>query len=79
MANVPTNYSAAVVSGSASITGSYAGFTTLTAGTFTGLKDGNGGALATGANVIAFAAGVNVPLNVTSASISSGVVLFYHP
>ena len=77
MANVPSNFSAAVLSGSASITGSFAGFTTLTAGTFTGLKDGIGSNLATGTNSIAFSAGVNVPLSVTSASISSGVVLLY--
>ena len=77
MANVPSNFSAAVISGSASITGSFAGFTTLTAGTFTGLKDGNGTTLANGSSAIAFAAGVNVPLSVTSASISSGVVLLY--
>ena len=77
MANVPSNFSAAVLSGSASITGSFAGFTTLTAGTFTGLKDGNGTPLATGTNTITFSAGANVPLSVTSASISSGVVLLY--
>ena len=77
MANIPSNFSAAVISGSASITGSFAGFTTLTAGTFTGLKDGIGATIANGTGNIAFSAGVNVPLNVTSASISSGVVLLY--
>jgi len=75
MANVPSNFSAALISGSASISGSFAGFTTLTAGTFTGLKDGNGGSVV--GNGIAFPAGVTVPLSVTSASISSGVVLLY--
>jgi hypothetical protein len=77
MANVPSNFSAAIISGSASITGSFAGFTTLTAGAFTGLKDGNGGNLVSNGNSIAFSAGANVPLTVTSASISSGVVLLY--
>jgi len=77
MANVPSNFSAAVISGSASVSGSFAGFTTLTAGTFTGLKDGIGSALASGTNSIAFSAGVTVPLTITSASISSGVVLLY--
>jgi len=77
MANVPSNFSAAVISGSASVSGSFAGFTTLTAGTFTGLKDGNGAALASGTNSIAFSAGVTVPLTITSASISSGVVFLY--
>jgi len=77
MANVPSNFNAAIVSGSTSITGSFSGFTTLTAGTFTGLKDGNDGSLIAAGSSIAFPAGANVPLTVTSASISSGVVLLY--
>ena len=78
MANVPSNFSAAIISGSASITGSFAGFTTLTAGAFTGLKDGNDGVLAANGSSLSFSAGTNVPLTVTSASISSGAVLFYN-
>jgi hypothetical protein len=78
MANIPSNFGAAVVSGSGSITGSYSGFTVVAATTFTGLKDGNGGALAATASPLTFAAGTNVPLTITSASISTGAVLFYN-
>jgi hypothetical protein len=78
MANIPSNFTAAVVSGSGSITGSYSGFTVVSATTFTGLKDGNNGILATNGSSLSFSAGTNVPLTVTSASISSGAVLFYN-
>ena len=78
MANIPSNFGAGVVSGSGSITGSYSGFTVVAATTFTGLKDGNGGALAATASPLTFAAGTNVPLTITSASISTGAVLFYN-
>jgi hypothetical protein len=78
MANIPSNFGAAVVSGSGSITGSYSGFTVVAATVFTGLKDGNNGTLATNGSSLSFPAGTNVPLTVTSASISSGAVLFYN-
>ena len=78
MANIPSNFAATVVSGSGSITGSYSGFTVVTAAVFTGLKDGNDVVLAANGSSLSFSAGTNVPLTVTSASISSGAVLFYN-
>jgi len=42
MATIPVNPAAALLSGSASITGSFAGFSVAQAVTFTGLKDANG-------------------------------------
>ena len=78
MANIPSNFGASVVSGSGSITGSYSGFTAVAATTFTGLKDGNDNTLAAAASPLTFAAGTNVPLTITSASISTGAVLFYN-
>jgi hypothetical protein len=77
MANIPSNFGAAVVSGSGSITGSYSGFTVVAATVFTGLKDGNNSTLAATASPLSFSAGTNIPLTITSASISSGAVLFY--
>lgn len=77
MANLPSNFTALSISGSSSATGSFAGFTTLTAGSFTGLKDGSGNNLVSSSSSIAFSAGVTVPLSITSASISSGVVFLY--
>jgi hypothetical protein len=75
MANLPVNPSAALLSGSASISGSFAGFSVAQAVTFTGLKDSNG------TNVVGsgltFPTGVTIPLFVTSASISSGAILLY--
>ena len=76
MANVPVNAMAVAISGSGSVTGSYAGFTTTQATTFTGLKDSRDNDLAAGGAMI-FSAGSTVPLYVTSASISSGAVIFY--
>lgn len=77
MANIPANGYATVISGSGSITGSYAGFTVTTTTVFTGLKDGNGTSLATGAAPLTFTNTQTIPLFVTSASISSGAALFY--
>lgn len=77
MANIPSNTAVSVVSGSGTITGSFSGFTIAQAVTFTGLKDVNGNALATAAAPLTFASGVTIPVYVTSASISSGAVLFY--
>ena len=78
MANVPSNFSATVVSGSGSITGSFYGFTVAQAATFTGLKDGYSSVLATNSSTLVFPAGTNVPLTITSASISAGAVIFYN-
>jgi hypothetical protein len=78
MANIPSNFTAAAISGSGSITGSYSGFTVVASTVFTGLKDGNNNTLAASGSSLSFSAGTNVPLTVTSASISSGAVLFYN-
>jgi len=77
MANIPANPTALVVSGSGGATGSFTGFTVAQQVTFTGLKDAQGSVLATGTAPLTFASGVTVPLFVTSASISSGAIIFY--
>jgi hypothetical protein len=75
MANIPAN-STGIVS-TTSITGSFGGFTVVSgSATFTGLKDANNNSLATTNWIIP--AGTTVPLIVTSASLSSGAVLFYY-
>jgi hypothetical protein len=72
MANIPANSIA--VKATASITGSYAGFTvSSTAITFSALKDASGGDLGS----ITFPAGATVPLFVTSASFTGGPAIFY--
>jgi hypothetical protein len=75
MANIPSNPYASLLSGSGSITGSFAGFSVAQAVTFTALKDANG------TNVVGsgltFPTGVTIPLFVTSASISAGAILLY--
>jgi hypothetical protein len=74
MANIPVN-STGILS-TTSVTGSYGGFTVVSgSATFTGLKDASGRELTTTDWVIP--AGVTVPLYVTSASLSSGAVIFY--
>jgi hypothetical protein len=74
MANIPVNATGIV--STTSITGSYAGFTVVSgSATFTGLKDANNVELTTTDWVIP--AGFTVPIYVTSASLSSGAVLFY--
>jgi hypothetical protein len=75
MATIPVNPSAVLLSGSASIIGSFAGFSVAQAVTFTGLKDSNGTNLA--GSGLTFASGVTIPLFITSASISSGAILLY--
>ena len=75
MASIPVNASATLLSGSASMTGSFAGFSVAQAVTFTGLKDANGVNIA--GSGLTFPSGVTIPIYVTSASISSGAVLFY--
>jgi len=76
MANIPVNAIGTLLSGSASVTGSFAGFTVAQAVTFTGLKDANGNSLA-GSGGLTFASGFTVPLFVTSASISAGAIILY--
>jgi len=74
MANIPVN-STGIVS-TTSITGSFGGFTVVSgSATFTGLKDANNNSLASTNWIIP--SGTTVPLIVTSASLSSGAVLFY--
>jgi hypothetical protein len=75
MATIPVNPAAALLSGSASITGSFAGFSVAQAVTFTGLKDANGTNVA--GSGLTFASGATIPLFVTSASISAGAILLY--
>ncbi len=73
MANIPVNATAILATGPTSVTGSFAGFTVLSDTTFSGLIDANGGFIPS----ISFFALQTIPLFVTSASISSGDVLFY--
>ena len=74
MANLPIN-STGIVS-TTSITGSFGGFTVVSgSATFTGLKDANNTNLASTNWIIP--AGTTIPIFVTSASLSSGAVLFY--
>jgi len=74
MPNLPANASGIVTT--TSIEGGFAGFTVVSgSATFTGLKDAYGAELATTNWVIP--AGTTVPIYVTSASLSSGAVLFY--
>ena len=75
MANIPYNAYASLVKDNGSITGSFGGFTAISQSVFTGLRDGSGGAVISSAIIVA--AGTTVPLFTTSASISSGAVLFY--
>jgi len=74
MANIPVNATAILATGPTSVTGSFAGFTVVTDATFTGLRDANGGLITFTAPITALQ---TVPLFVTSASISSGDVIFY--
>ena len=74
MANLPVNPSGIV--STTSVTGSYAGFTVVSgSATFIGVKDANGATLTTPWVV---PAGFTVPIYITSASLSSGAVLFYN-
>jgi hypothetical protein len=76
MATIPVNPTATLLSGSASVTGSFAGFTVAQAVTFTGLKDASGTELA--GSRITFSSGATIPLYITSASISAGAILLYN-
>lgn len=74
MANIPVNATGIV--STTSVTGSYAGFTVVSgSATFTGLKDASNVELTSTDWIIP--AGTTVPIFVTSASLSSGAVLFY--
>lgn len=76
MATIPVNPSATLLSGSASVTGSFAGFTVAQNVTITGLKDANGVDIA--GSGLTFTSGTTVPIYVTSASISAGAILLYN-
>jgi hypothetical protein len=74
MANIPVNATGIV--STTSVTGSFGGFTVVSgSATFTGLRDANNNELTATDWIIP--AGTTVPLVVTSASLSSGAVLFY--
>ncbi len=74
MANIPVNATGIV--STTSVTGSYAGFTVVSgSATFTGAIDANGAVLTT---PWVIPAGFTVPIYITSASLSSGAVLFYN-
>lgn len=75
MANIPVNALGTLLSGSGAVTGSFAGFTVAQAVTITGLKDANGVNLA--GSGLTFTSGTNVPLFVTSCSISAGAIILY--
>jgi len=78
MANIPANATGIVIS--TTTTGSYAGFTVVSGSNavITGLKDYQGNTLATVAAPMVIPAGFTVPILVTSASLSTGAVLFYY-
>ena len=78
MANTAFNTLGTLTTGS--ITGSYAGFTVVSgSATFTGLKDYAGTNVSTGSIALwsNIPVGTTVPLYITSASLSSGAVVFY--
>jgi hypothetical protein len=78
MANTAFNTSATLTTGS--VTGSYTGFTVVSgSATFTGLRDYNGTNVSTGSMALwtNIPVGTTVPLYITSASLSSGAVIFY--
>ena len=75
MSNIPVNATGIV--STTSVTGSFGGFTVVSgSATFTGLRDASGTNLATSNWIIP--PGHTVPIFVTSASLSTGVVLFYY-
>ena len=78
MANTAFNTLGTLTTGS--VTGSYAGFTVVSgSATFTGLRDYNGTNVSTGSMALwtNIPVGTTVPLYITSASLSSGAVVFY--
>jgi hypothetical protein len=77
MANIPVNATGIV--STTTITGSFGGFSVVSgSAVFTGLKDANGNILATVAAPLVINSGDTIPIYVTSASLSSGAVLFYY-
>ena len=78
MANTAFNTSAII--STTSVTGSFAGFTVVSgSATFTGLKDYANNNVSTGSVALwtALPVGTTVSLYITSASLSSGAVVFY--
>jgi hypothetical protein len=78
MANTAFNTFGTIVSGS--VTGSFAGFTVVSgSATFTGLKDYAGNNVSTSSVALwtNIPVGTTIPLYITSASLSSGAVVFY--
>ena len=78
MANTAFNTLATLTTGS--VTGSFAGFTVVSgSATFTGLKDYSNNIVSTGSLAMwtNIPVGTTVPLYITSASLSSGAVVFY--
>jgi hypothetical protein len=78
MAN--TDFNTSGIISTTSVTGSFAGFTVVSgSATFSGLKDYSGTNISTGSVALwtDLPVGTTVPLYVTSASLSSGAVVFY--
>jgi hypothetical protein len=78
MANTAFNTNGTI--STTSVTGSFAGFTVVSgSATFTGLKDYSNNNVSTGSIALwtALPVGTTVPLYITSASLSSGAVVFY--
>jgi hypothetical protein len=78
MANTAFNTSGII--STTSVTGSFAGFTVVSgSATFTGLKDYSGTNVSTSSVALwtNIPVGTTVPLYITSASLSSGAVVFY--
>lgn len=78
MANTAFNTLATLTTGS--ITGSFAGFTVVSgSATFSGLRDYSGTNVSTGSIALwtNIPVGTTIPLYITSASLSSGAVVFY--
>lgn len=78
MANTAFNTSGII--STTSVTGSFAGFTVVSgSATFSGLKDYSGTNVSTGSVALwtDIPVGTTIPLYITSASLSSGAVVFY--
>jgi hypothetical protein len=78
MANIAFNTSGII--STTSVTGSFAGFTVVSgSATFSGLKDYSGTNVSTGSVALwtDIPVGTTIPLYITSASLSSGAVVFY--
>ena len=77
MANIPVNATGIV--SSTSVTGSFAGFTVVSgSAVIIGLRDAANNVLATAAAPFIINSGDTIPIIVTSASISTGSILFYY-